>query len=104
MIGEEAFPDEAVTGDVAIEAHIRETFDTIYHPVGTCKMGTDAQAVVEPQLRVHGVEALRLMDASIMPTIPSSPTSASCIMIGEKGARTGGRFVAGEHSRPRAAV
>lgn len=83
---EEALPGAAVTGEVALEAYIRETGDTIFHPVGTCKMGSDAQAVVDPRLRVRGVEALRVIDASIMPTITSSPTNAPAMMIGEKGA------------------
>lgn len=83
---EEALPGAAVSGDVALEAYIRETGDTIFHPVGTCKMGMDAQAVVDPRLRVRGVEALRVIDASIMPTITSGPTNAPSIMIGEKGA------------------
>jgi choline dehydrogenase len=83
---EEALPGAAVTSDVALEAYIRETGDTIFHLVGTCKMGTDAQAVVDPRLCVHGVEALRVIYASIMPTITSSPTNAPAIMIGEKGA------------------
>lgn len=83
---EEALPGAAVAGDIALEAYIRQTGDTIFHPVGTCRMGTDAQAVVDPRLRVRGVEALRVIDASIMPTIPSGPTSAPAIMIGEKGA------------------
>ena len=86
IVAEEALPGAAVTGDVALEAYIRETGDTIFHPVGTCKMGTDAQAVVDPRLRVRGVEALRVIDASIMPTITSGPTNAPSIMIGEKGA------------------
>jgi choline dehydrogenase len=83
---DEAAPGASVTDDVALEAYIRETGDTLYHPVGTCKMGTDAQAVVDPRLCVHGVEALRVIDASIMPTITSGPTNAPAIMIGEKGA------------------
>ncbi len=86
IVIEESAPGAAVTSDVALEAYIRETADTLFHPVGTCKMGTDAQAVVDPHLCVHGVEALRVIDASIMPTITSGPTNAPCIMIGEKGA------------------
>ena len=62
----------------------RDTSVTIYHPTGTCKMGRDSQAVVDPQLRVHGVGNLRVADASIMPIITSGNTNAPCIMIGEK--------------------
>jgi choline dehydrogenase-like flavoprotein len=86
IIVEESLPGATVAGDVALEAYIRATSDTLFHPVGTCRMGTDAQAVVDPRLRVRGVEALRVIDASIMPTITSGPTNAPAIMIGEKGA------------------
>ncbi|MEM8502342.1 MAG: GMC family oxidoreductase N-terminal domain-containing protein [Cyanobacteria bacterium P01_D01_bin.1] len=69
-----------------IEQYIRQNASTVWHPVGTCKMGHDVQAVVDPQLRVHGIEGLRIADASVMPTIPSGNTNAACIMIGEKAA------------------
>lgn len=76
----------AVAGDAALEAYIRETGDTLFHPVGTCRMGTDPQAVVDSRLRVRGVGALRVIDASVMPTITTGNTNAPAIMIGEKGA------------------
>ncbi|MCI0516210.1 MAG: GMC family oxidoreductase N-terminal domain-containing protein [Woeseiaceae bacterium] len=83
---EEAVPGEGIDSDTTLEAYVRETGDTLFHPVGTCKMGTDPLAVVDPRLRVHGVEALRVIDASVMPTITSGPTNAPAIAIGEKGA------------------
>ena len=86
MITEEYAPGPAVDDgdDDAILEWVRNTATTIYHPTGTCKMGTDKMAVVDPRLRVHGIEGLRVADASIMPVITSGNTNAPAIMIGEK--------------------
>ncbi|MEH1841559.1 MAG: GMC family oxidoreductase N-terminal domain-containing protein [Nostoc sp.] len=84
--GREVAPGADVTSDTALEAYIRETCGTVYHPIGTCKMGTDPMAVVNPDLQVHGVEGLRVVDASIMPTLNTGHTNAPAIMIGEKAA------------------
>jgi len=72
--------------DEGIIDHIKKSIETIYHPVGTCKMGNDAMAVVNDKLQVHGIEGLRVVDASIMPTIVSGNTNAAVIMIAEKAA------------------
>lgn len=74
------------SSDDAIVAHIYELLETVYHPIGTCKMGTDEMAVVDSQLRVKGIEGLRVIDASVMPRIIAGNTNATSIMIGEKGA------------------
>jgi choline dehydrogenase len=84
--GEEVAPGAKVESGEALVAYVREVCNTVYHPIGTCKMGTDPMAVVDPELRVHGVEGLRVVDASIMPTITTGNTNAPTIMIGEKAA------------------
>lgn len=84
--GEEISPGVEIQTDEALIAYIRNTANTVWHPVGTCKMGIDPMAVVDPELRVHGVEGLRVVDASIMPTITTGNTNAPTIMIGEKAA------------------
>jgi choline dehydrogenase-like flavoprotein len=77
---------ENVRSDDDIRTILRNRSDTVYHPVGTARMGTDEGAVVDPQLRVVGVEGLRVVDASIMPTLIGGNTNAPSIMIGEKAA------------------
>ncbi|TAK84732.1 MAG: choline dehydrogenase [Aquabacterium sp.] len=72
--------------DAQIRAVLRQRSDTVYHPVGTCAMGRGPMDVVDPQLRVHGMQGLRVVDASVMPTIPGGNTNAPTIMIAEKAA------------------
>jgi len=81
----EVFPGKDAS-ETAIEDYIRKSCGTYHHMVGTCKMGIDSMAVVDPSLRVHGLEGLRVADASIMPSITSGNTNAPSIMIGEKAA------------------
>lgn len=83
---EEYLPGNLVQSASALEDFARNKGGTVFHPVGTCRMGSDARAVVDPQLRVNGVDCLRVIDASVMPSIVSTNTNAASIMIGEKGA------------------
>jgi choline dehydrogenase-like flavoprotein len=85
-IKRERFPSADAKTPEQILAYAREYASVDYHPVGTCKMGTDDMAVVDPELRVHGVEGLRVCDNSIMPFLNSGNTNAPAIMIGEKAA------------------
>jgi choline dehydrogenase len=84
--GQEIEPGPAARTDAEIAAFVRRAVDTIYHAAGTCRMGRDEQAVVDAELRVRGVEGLRVADASIMPDVVNATTHAACVMIGEKAA------------------
>jgi choline dehydrogenase len=84
LIGKEVVPGPDLKTDAELDRFIRDTTTTAYHPVGTCAMGIDENAVVDAQLRVRGIEALRVADASIMPTITTGNTNAPCVMIGDK--------------------
>jgi len=79
-------PEAAMRSDAEVEKFVRETGMTIFHPTGTCRMGSDGAAVVDEKLKVHGLQGLRIADGSIMPTIVSGNTNAAAIMIGEKAA------------------
>jgi choline dehydrogenase len=84
--GPEMWPGAHVRTDDQIDAWIRKTAETIYHPVGSAKMGKDSESVVDAQLKVYGIEGLRVVDASVMPTLVSGNTNAPTIMIAEKAA------------------
>lgn len=103
LIEEEVSPSPSITTDAELAQHVRAFGESIYHPVGTCKMGpaataratqqvagvpedADGMAVVCPRLKVHGIDGLRVVDASVMPTIVSGNTNAATIMVAEKGA------------------
>jgi len=84
--GDEIEPGAAAESDADLAAFVRRAADTIYHPAGTCRMGpvSDSAAVVDPELRVRGVQGLRVADASVMPEVVNATTHAACVMIGEK--------------------
>jgi len=84
--GDEIFPGCSTCTDADLAAFIRRKAETIYHPIGTCRMGSDDDAVVDAELRVRGVAGLRVVDASVMPTLPGGNTNAPTIMIAERGA------------------
>lgn len=84
--GDEVFPGKAAQTDDALRAYMRAKVETDYHPVGTCKMGSDDMAVVDANLRVHGLDGLCVVDASIMPTLIGGNTNAPTVMIAEKAA------------------
>ena len=84
--GHEVAPGPVIQSDAEIDQYIRETGYTVHHPVGTCRMGSDAEAVVDPELRFNGIAGLRVADASVMPRIIGGNTNAPCVMIGERAA------------------
>ncbi|HLI22184.1 MAG TPA: GMC oxidoreductase, partial [Stellaceae bacterium] len=86
LIGE-YLPGEAVPDDDApLSDFVRQYAKTVFHPVGTCRMGSDADAVVDPKLKFKGIDGLRVADASVMPTVTSGNTNAPTIMIAERAA------------------
>src|SRR5262249_51085321 len=84
--GAEIWPGAGIDSDQDLEAFVRRTCEPLYHPAGTCRMGNDAMAVVDDGLRVHGLGGLRVVDASIMPTLIGGHPNAPTIMIAEKAA------------------
>ena len=87
IVVRELKPGPEASGREALEAALRERLELIYHPVGTCRMSDDAEgAVVDSQLRVHGLDGLRVADASIFPLIPGGNTNAPTIMVAERAA------------------
>jgi choline dehydrogenase len=96
FIKREHMPGAEVRTDQQIREYVRQWAKTDYHPVGSCKMGEDEMAVVDQQLRVRGLDGLRVIDASIMPKLISGNTQATSVMIGQKGAH---HIIHGESSQ-----
>ncbi|KEQ19692.1 GMC family oxidoreductase [Endozoicomonas numazuensis] len=86
LLEKETLPGKKVVSDEEILDYVMRDAKTAYHPIGTCKMGRDEEAVVDSRLKVHGIDKLRVIDASIMPLLPSANTNAATIMIAERGA------------------
>ncbi len=84
--GEEVSPGAEVRSDVELDAYVRANANSAYHPCGSCRIGNDNLAVVDPELRVHGIDGLRVADASVMPSITNGNINAPCFMIGERAA------------------
>jgi choline dehydrogenase len=84
FVVEEILPGGDVSSDEGLRAHLRSLSQTLYHPAGTCRMGADRDSVVDPQLRVRGIEALRVSDASVMPRLPHGHTNWPTVMIAER--------------------
>jgi choline dehydrogenase len=82
----EQYPGPGVRSDEDLLAFCREAGDTVFHPTSTCRMGTDGRAVVDTRLRVQGVERLRVVDASVIPAVPSGNINAAVIAVAEKAA------------------
>jgi choline dehydrogenase len=85
LVIEQIRPNSDITSDEQIAEYVRKVGSTVYHPCGTCRMGEDDKAVVDSQLRVRGIDGLRVVDASVMPAMPSPNIHPATIMIAEKG-------------------
>ena len=85
-LADEILPGKAAEDDDALLAHLRAASQTLYHPVGTCRMGDDELAVVDPELRVRGLAGLRVVDASVMPALPRGHTNWPTVMVAERAA------------------
>ena len=83
FVADEHRPGRECDSNAELLEYARAKGGSIYHPVGSCRMGTDGDAVVDPTLRVRGIEGLRIADAAVMPTIPSGNTNAACMVVGE---------------------